>query len=168
MKSILIIGAAGSGKTWVVSQLLSRGKWVQKKIGLYRFVESAEMIIVGVYDGSVFQGSDKLSMAVTKDTDDFLFYCLNQNKPVIMEGHRMTNKVIKAKMQPIIIRITDDGEKGRRLRRSQQTDRHIRSIATMVSNYGSTYDVSNSDECLTLVESLVNGSPDKQPQTQAH
>jgi hypothetical protein len=56
---------------------------------------------------------------------------------------------------PVIIKISDKGEKGRKLRNSTQSDRHIKAIQTRIHNIKEHYLVNNSTEALELVKSKL-------------
>lgn len=150
---ILVIGECGVGKTWVMKQLLK--DCVAYKLGMYRFQENQDSIIVGKYDGSTFEGSDKLSMAVMKDLDKMLLYIKTKNKTAVFEGDRFMNKTFITKAKPHIVRITGDGQEGRKKRGSKQTERQIKTIKTRVSNIQNNYTVNNSTECLQYILSKM-------------
>lgn len=88
-KLTLIGGLPVSGKTTIMNRI--RKKLVacnQKHHGLLRYEEYENHIIFGIYAGNMFDGTDKLSMAVQKDALDFL----NHNtKKVLIEGDRLFN-----------------------------------------------------------------------------
>ena len=151
---ILIIGACGSGKTWVMKNLISRLS-ISKlgKLGKFYFHYSQKYVALGKYDDSVFSGSDKLSMSVITDLDLILKF--SEKKTIICEGDRFTNSTFIVKADPIIIKILDDGSNGRILRNSAQTERHLKSIATRVSNIKENYNVSDSNQCLNLILDLI-------------
>jgi hypothetical protein len=123
------------------------------KVGKIRFHYKDDVVLGGVYDGSLFQGSDKLSMAIMNDIEQFLSY--TKNKCLIVEGDRFTNKTFIEHANPLIIRIKGSGEAGRKKRRSKQTDRQIKSIATRVTNivdsYNRVIEVNDSNECLSEI-----------------
>lgn len=158
MKTILLIGACGSGKTWVMLEfikLLSNIK--QGKLNLFRFVidEQKKIVVLGVYDNTIFQGSDRLSMAVMKDCDHMKKFQDLNDLFIICEGDRFTNKTFIDKFNPVIIKILDDGSKGRKKRNSNQTDRQIKAIQSRVNNIKENYLVNNSTEALELLKKLV-------------
>jgi hypothetical protein len=156
MKSILLIGNCGSGKTWVMKKLIE--KFSANTLGkiktiLFHKNGTGEIHILGKYDGTVFEGSDKLSMAVMKDLPDFKKYKQLMGGWTICEGDRFTNQTFITQMKPIIIHIVDDGSKGRAKRQSNQTERQIKSIATRVSNISRSakHQVLNSTEALKVI-----------------
>ena len=150
----LIIGECGVGKTWVMKQLLKQSKGY--KLGLYYFNETETHIIVGKYDNSTFEGSDRLSMAVMKDLDKMLGYIKKANKIAIFEGDRFMNKNFINKANPLIIKIKGDGKSGRIKRGSQQTERQLKTIKTRVGNIKFNKEVENSYECLKEIKKYEN------------
>ncbi len=156
MKNILIIGACGSGKTWVMQRLISMYcADVTEKCGMFCYHRNSKFIFVGKYDGTMYAGSDRLSMALMKDLP--LFCKTSRSYTVVGEGDRLTNKTYIEQMSPTIIRILDDGSKGRSARGSNQTSRHVKSIATRVSKIKSDYDVPDSQAALEKVIELLGG-----------
>ena len=155
MKTLLVVGNCGSGKTWVMQQLLKRS-YKTVKVGLIWLSITEDYIIPGIYTNETFTGTDKLSMAVSKDFELLHDYLSTKQQPVIVEGQRFMNKRFINLFSPTIIKITDDGSFGRKLRNSNQTERHLKSITTAVNNVKSDYDVANSTECYTLIKTLLS------------
>ena len=152
--TILIIGECGVGKTWVMKQLLDeRNK--PYKLGMFLFHETDKYIVIGKYDNSVFEGSDKLSMAIMRDLPKILQYINKKNKIGIFEGDRFTNSKFIDKAEPLIVRIKGDGKLGREKRGSNQTERHLKSIKTRVGNINSHKEVLNSKECLEYLNTIL-------------
>jgi GTPase SAR1 family protein len=151
---LLLIGCAGVGKTWVLNSLLKFYKCTEtKKIGKFYFHSNDKIIVVGKYDGSTFQGSDRLSMSIMTDLDKFLEY--SKNKFVILEGDRFTNSTFINKANPTIIRINGDGSIGRLNRGSEQTERQLKSISTRIKNIELTnwdFQVDSSQKAYELVK----------------
>jgi hypothetical protein len=169
--NILIIGNCGVGKTYVMTELLKHFKCEQAKQVeqvyyntneskvLYKNLNDPsqetrhlrnEINIVGKYDGSTFQGSDRLSMSVMSSVDKYLATVKGVS---IFEGDRFTNGKFIAKAKPYIIKILGNGKEGREKRGSQQTERQIKSISTRVSNIEANAEVDNSQ---IVLESLKN------------
>lgn len=151
---ILIVGECGVGKTWVMKQLLKNSK--AHKLGMFYFHENDKHIIVGKYDNSTFEGSDRLSMAVMRDLDKMLLYINKQKKIGIFEGDRFMNKNFIKAAEPYIIKINGDGKAGRLKRGSKQTERQIKTIRTRVANIKENILVNNSQECLLRIEQYEN------------
>lgn len=145
--NILIIGNCGVGKTYIMQNLIK--KWdcnTPKAIGQLKYNTNGWLNISGVYDGGIFQGSDKLSMSVMQSVPEYL----NIVKGVsIFEGDRFTNKNFIKLAKPYIIKINGSGKQGREQRGSSQTQRQIESIATRVNNIN--YDFSFDDSKLALI-----------------
>jgi len=155
-KAILIIGACGSGKTWVMKQIISKKQLkLNAKFGMIRFKTDKELCVLGNYDGQTFEGSDRLSMAVARDFGKFKKLVDKNNFLIICEGDRFTNRTFIETFNPYIIKIKDNGEQGRKLRGSNQTERHIRAIQTRVNNITHTKEVEDSSEALKTVLNLI-------------
>lgn len=152
--AVLIMGNCGVGKTWVMKQLLDTPN-KPYKLGKFNFHETDNYIVVGKYDNSTFEGSDKLSMSVITDLNLMLRYLKKVDKIAIFEGDRFTNSKFIEKAEPIIIKINGDGKKGRDKRGSNQSERHLKSIRTRISNINSHKDVHNSEDCLKAVKILI-------------
>lgn len=151
--NLLIIGQCGVGKTWVMKQLLADYKLLPGKIGKFKFHYNDDIVLIGVYDGSTFEGSDRLSMSLNTDLDNFLLW--SKNKSVICEGDRFTNSTFIKKSNPIIFKIEGDGEAGRKIRGSKQTERHLKSIATRVSNIKEDVLANDSEEAYYLIKKFI-------------
>jgi len=153
--SILIIGQCGVGKTWVMKQLLKSRQFKAFKLGLFMFHEAEDIIVVGKYDGSVFEGSDKLSMGVMADVQKMAGYLKKSKKIAIFEGDRFTNSKFIAAMDPYIVQIEGDGSVGRSKRRSNQSIRHLKSITTRVSNIEEHTKTQNSSACYAHIDEVL-------------
>lgn len=89
-KQLTIIGGLPvSGKTTIMNRIRKKLEFCQqKKHGILRYEEYENHIIFGIYAGKMFDGTDKLSMAVQKDALDFLKH---NTKKVLIEGDRLFN-----------------------------------------------------------------------------
>jgi len=158
--NILIIGNCGVGKTWVMKQLIKQHNTnFRGQLGLFKFHYNENVMVVGKYDGSTFEGSDKLSMAVMKDIDTFKTWCDTRSGIIIAEGDRFMNKRYIEIMKPLIIQIQGSGEEGRELRGSEQTSRHLKAINTRVSNIAEGFGivkVYDSNHCLGLINKQID------------
>lgn len=149
-KKYLIVGETGVGKTWVMVELIKHFDLDRTgKFGLVNYHHNGSVIVTGKYDGSTFQGSDKLSMAVMSDVEAFVY--TNKDKTIFFEGDRFTNRNFIAQVNPVILKILGDGSEGRNKRGSNQSDRQIKSIKTRVSKVEATIVFNNSDECLKYI-----------------
>jgi len=153
---ILLIGMCGTGKTWVMEQLIQYYVLsYRKKIGKIYYHTDNKIIVLGKYDGSMYQGSYKLSMSVMTDVDAFIEH--TKENIIVAEGDRFTNGKFIGKANPIVIKITDDGVVGRLKRNSSQSDRHLKSMQTRVSNIIADRNVINSIEALELIKNIIDG-----------
>lgn len=151
---ILIIGECGVGKTWVMKNLLNKTKGY--KLGLFYFHENEINIIVGKYDNTTFEGSDRLSMSVMSDLNKMYSYIKKSQKIAIFEGDRFMNNNFIKKCNPYIIKIKGDGLNGRLKRGSNQTERQLKTIKTRVKNITPHIEVENSNECLKIIKQYGN------------
>jgi hypothetical protein len=157
MINILLVGNCGSGKTWVMKQLIKDFELKKKaKVGMVVFQTNDKISVLGNYDGSVFEGSDKLSMAVMSDCDILKKVQNKYNMALVCEGDRFTNSTFINKFRPVIIKITDDGSAGRLKRNSNQTERHLKAIQTRVNNTKHSIEVKDSNEALLTIKRIIN------------
>lgn len=149
--NILLIGATGTGKTWVMKQLIG-DRATPFNAGLIRGLDQAGTLYLGVYDGSVFEGSDKLAMNVSRDFDLLkkLQEALDFN--IVCEGDRFMNSKFIKMFSPYIIKIDGNGAEGRRKRGTLQSERQIKSIQTRVNNIKADATVTNSAGALKLIK----------------
>lgn len=158
---ILITGTCGVGKTWIMKQLIDTFE-VKKaeKYGLYHWVyrddNERSLAILGKYDGTMFEGSDRLAMNIMAHNLEAK-KLLDKFDVVVAEGDRFTNQSFIRDFNPIIVRIKGDGKEGRAKRGSSQTERQIKSITTRVNNIIPHYAVPNSEECFNFVVNCING-----------
>jgi hypothetical protein len=153
---ILLIGACGSGKTWVMKKLINEwGLKINGSMGLIKFKTNKKKCILGKYDGSIFEGSDKLSMAVAKDFDKFKKIADNNGFEIVCEGDRFSNSSFIKVFNPYIIKILDSGLEGRKKRFSNQSERHLKSIQTRVNNIKADLTVKDSDEAFLAIKNIM-------------
>lgn len=100
MKTIAILGYPGAGKSWAVYELLKSLEvyfyedieLTRGRVGLVDYHCLGPLAIVGIYDGTTFQGTDRLSMAVAPDFPKFFEAMTEQKKELIIaEGDRINN-----------------------------------------------------------------------------
>lgn len=131
--TILVIGQCGSGKTWLCKEIIKEYNLNQScKIKTLHFRSDGKISVMGKFIGDIFDGTDKLSMAAMRDINSLDYIQQKHNMLIIAEGDRFMNKTFINKFNPFILKINDDGLKGRKLRKSQQTQRQIKSIRTRV------------------------------------
>lgn len=154
MKTILVIGDCGCGKTWVMEQLIKKYKLCQLgKVGMFYYHRNEDIIVLGKYDGSTFQGSDRLSMAVMRDLEQFKKFA--KGKTVICEGDRFMNSTFIKGTNPTVVKIINDGKEGRKKRGSRQTERQLKSIHTRVEKIPAKHNVLNSKIALQAVVEII-------------
>ena len=105
-KAILIIGGCGSGKTWLMKQIINEKKLkLSAKFGMIRFKTDKQLAILGKYNGQTFEGSDRLSMAVSRDFEKFKKLVDKNNLFIICEGDRFTNRKFIKIFNPYILKL---------------------------------------------------------------
>jgi hypothetical protein len=154
MINILLIGNCGVGKTHTMKQIIQSQKNMNPSaFGLFKYIGNDDLRIAGVYDGSMFEGTDKLAMDVMRVMEDYILGQRDRKGINIFEGDRFMNKKFIAMANPFVIKIKGDGKAGREQRGSQQTQRHLKSINTRVHNIEEDFAFDNSDKA---VEFLTN------------
>lgn len=98
INTVGIGGEPATGKTSLMVQILKR---LGASRGLYKglvrghFYDLSQVVVLGVYDGSLFSGTDRLSMAVLPEAIAFLNKIANRpaydNWTVLFEGDRLFN-----------------------------------------------------------------------------
>jgi len=90
-KSLTLIGGLpATGKTTLMRQIREKiGDGFKRQHGLLRYEDYPSHVVLGIYDDTTFDGTDKLSMAVMKDT---LIFLQGNQKKVLVEGDRLFNK----------------------------------------------------------------------------
>lgn len=155
----LIVGCPGVGKTWLMRKLmevLEISPIYSYKTGLYVYLKQKDVILLGKYDGTIFQGSDRLSMSIMLDNEK-IKPIFKSVKFVIGEGDRFTNQTFITTFNPTILKIIGDGSEGRTKRGSSQTERQIKSITTRVSNIKADIEFTSSEECFNfLINEIQN------------
>lgn len=157
-RPILLVGMQGTGKTWVMLNLIAKYQLNQKfKFKQVYYHCNPKIVVIGKYDGTVFQGSDKLSMSVMADMSDFI--ANKQGQTIILEGDRFTNNKFIARFNPKVVLINNNGQLGRQKRGTQQTERAIKAMATRIKNLKLPVDtiiVNTSNEALNALTQMLN------------
>jgi hypothetical protein len=102
----MIAGMPVTGKTTLMRNIRAQlGFGTPSRFKLLRYEDYPEHVVLGIYDGDVFDGTDKLSMAVTKNAIEFL---RNNKKKVLVEGDRLFTKkfLLSAKHLGYNVKIT--------------------------------------------------------------
>jgi len=148
--NILIIGNCGVGKTHIIKKIIEHLNLTKSnRVGLLNYHENENYIVTGKYDGGIFEGSDRLSMSVMTSLDEFME--VNKDKIIFYEGDRFMNSNFIKKAQPFIVKVLGNGAEGREKRGSNQTKRHLSSIATRVNNIESNLDLKDSQLCIEVL-----------------
>ena len=166
LKVIGIGGAPGTGKTTAMNLIMEnlKGHIVPfeylKLVKGYRYIEE-KTVILGVYNGETFSGTDKLSMAVVPQAIQFIkfFAKLRPTWKVIFEGDRLYTKKffdsIAKKCDLTLIELyTDEETKQNRYRerKSNQSEKWLKGRKTKLNNVAKDYDVTRIDN--TTIEDL--------------
>lgn len=112
-------GMPVSGKTTLMRRIRDQlGEMTLEKHGLLRYENYPKHVILGIYADDIFDGTDKLSMAVMKDAVDFL---KENQKTVLVEGDRLftskflnSAKALNYKVVINILQVDDTAEIARR------------------------------------------------------
>jgi len=141
MSNIVAIGGEPAvGKTTLMRKFFtSYTPWKQFKYKkLYgHFNEELHLVILGVYSaGEIFSGTDKLSMAVQPDFEEFI----DKNKPnynILFEGDRLFNQSLfdKVDCEIIVIKANKQEVHKRHIQRKDtQTEKFIKAKRTKIEN----------------------------------
>jgi hypothetical protein len=162
VNKVLLIGVQGTGKTWVMKSIIEQFKCERRqKIRSLYFHKSdnaddkKQIIVAGMYDGTTFEGTDRLSLGVMQDYPAFLSH--TQPYFVLLEGDRFTNFTVLDKHQrPFVIKIDNDGKEGRAKRGVKQSETALKRIKTRIDNITPDVSVKDSNEALELITTLIN------------
>jgi dephospho-CoA kinase len=135
---LAIGGKPATGKTTIIKEIIKAFKpYVKFKFGLVRgmYFDKQQLYIIGIYDKSVFSGTDKLSMAVQPDFIRFLKKI--DNGKIIFEGDRLFNQSLfnKIKCDIMVLEVNNETEKYRHKKRNDnQSVKFIKSKETKIEN----------------------------------
>jgi hypothetical protein len=177
VKVIAMGGEPATGKTTLMFKLISMANDWQvvkpQKLLDAMYSKKLNLYILGKYadDGNVFQGTDRLSMAVQPDAEKFfstLEYESNANDHsvnVIFEGDRLFNGKLLDKLSEwfpnsykVLVLTASHGTKEQRHvdRKDDQDDKFKNSRATKISN------IMGSLTLMDYIETMVNENLDDQ------
>lgn len=176
VKVIYVAGVPATGKTTLFKQIRARlfPTFTEFKDGKVRGIENGCYKMLGVFDGSTFEGTDRLSMTVI---DDAIAYIKRLDKAdarsvVFVEGDRLFNYRFISESKAVLILLDAQPEvlKNRHLERGDtQTAIFLQSRRTKIENFARKYGVSrvyNNDErdahkilsaIIKIAESYVEG-----------
>ena len=174
LKVIALGGETATGKTTLIFKLMSMADdWKvckPQKLLDALYSEKLRTYILGKYekDGNVFQGTDRLSMAVQPDAVRFIDD-LRQNAEkvnVIFEGDRLFNgkflehiadNVLEENFKVLVLRASHDEKEKRHVdRKDDQDDKFKNSRETKISN------ICSSLVLMGYIETMVNETYDDQ------
>ena len=99
------------------------------------YFSKQQLYIIGIYNKSVFSGTDKLSMAVQPH---FIRFCSKiTDGKILFEGDRLFNQSLfdKVNCDIMIIEVDEDTEKSRHKKRNDnQSQKFIKSKHTKIEN----------------------------------
>jgi dephospho-CoA kinase len=131
-------GKPATGKTTLLRDVINTYKpYIKFNFGLVRgmYFSKHSLYIIGIYDKSVFSGTDKLSMAVQPD---FIRFCSKiTDGKILFEGDRLFNQSLfnKVDCDIIIIEVNENTEKLRHKKRNDnQSQKFIKSKHTKIEN----------------------------------
>jgi hypothetical protein len=177
VRVIAMGGEPATGKTTLMFKLISMADdWVTckpEKLLDAMYSKKLNLYILGKYvnDGNVFQGTDRLSMAVQPDADKFfssLAYEMNvenESINVIFEGDRLFNgkmldslaSMIPNDLKILILTVKDSTLDQRHIdRKDDQDDKFKNSRKTKISN------IMSSLTLMDYIETMVNENIDDQ------
>lgn len=168
VKVIYIAGVPASGKSTLfkhVREHLFNGA-VEFRKGKVRGIKNADerYIMLGVFDGSTFEGTDKLSMTVIDDAIAYIkeLSALSSRHVVFVEGDRLFNYrfLSETKATLFLLDANDDVLKERhKMRGDAQTSTFLKSRRSKVENFVAKYGVKriwnntveDSDKILSII-----------------
>jgi len=172
VKVIAMGGEPCCGKTTLMFRLISMADdWETvkpQKLLDTMYSKKLNLYILGKYanDGNVFQGTDRLSMAVQPDAEKFFSDLWeNGNVNVIFEGDRLFNAKLLDKLahtfpttfKILILRVKDSTLDQRHIdRKDDQDDKFKNSRKTKISN------IMSSLTLMDYIETMVNENLDDQ------
>ena len=124
-------------------------------VGRYSESEEFKVNIVGKYDGSMFEGYDRLAMNVSSSLPQYFEETADSNYNVF-EGDRFSNGKFIERYNPLVLKILGDGKEGREKRGSSQSERQIKSITTRVGNINADFEFNNSTEAFEFISKYMS------------
>lgn len=150
VKVVYIAGVPASGKSTMIKKLRSLlfGKDSAFKYGKCRGIksENGQFYMLGVYDGSMFEGTDKLPMDVINDAIAFVNELKQKTEKFVVfaEGDRLFNYrfLNETKATLLLIDASEEELLARHLVRGDtQPETFLKSRRSKVENFASKYKV---------------------------
>lgn len=142
VKVIYVAGVPASGKSTLFKRL--RKKYfdaaTEFKFGRVRGIRQGQLQMLGVFDGSLFEGTDKLSMSVINDAIEYISELKNDSDKhvVFAEGDRLFNwRFISTTRATLLLLDANEAVLKQRhiMRGDSQSETFLRSRRTKVENY---------------------------------
>lgn len=88
---VAVCGLAGVGKTTIMRKFMEGKKWEEQqptKLLRTYYNKDLDLFLLGIYNDELYSGTDRLSMAVQPDVENWLN---THNSNVLFEGDRLSN-----------------------------------------------------------------------------
>lgn len=144
-KVIFVAGVPAAGKTTLFKRIRERlfAQCSEFKAGKVRGIENGQYKMLGVFDGSIFEGTDRLSMTVIDDAINYI-NGLNKRCVVFVEGDRLFNFRFLQETRASIILLDASPEvlaQRHKERGDKQTETFLQSRRTKVENFANKYHI---------------------------
>lgn len=147
-KVIFVAGVPATGKTTLFKRIRERlfKQCNEFKEGKVRGIENGQYKMLGVFDGSTFEGTDRLSMTVIGDAIEYVKRLGQEpgRKVVFVEGDRLFNFRFLQETRASLILLDAAPEvlaQRHKERGDNQTETFLRSRRTKVENFATKYRV---------------------------
>ncbi|MBQ6939886.1 MAG: AAA family ATPase [Alistipes sp.] len=148
-KVIFVAGVPATGKTTLFKRIRERlfEQCSEFKEGKVRGIENGCYKMLGVFDGSTFEGTDRLSMTVIGDAIDYIKRLEQEpgRKVVFVEGDRLFNFRFLQETRASLILLDASPEvlaQRHKERGDNQTETFLQSRRTKVENFANKYRIS--------------------------
>lgn len=145
-KVIYLAGVPASGKSTLFKIIREHlfGEAKEFKYGKCKGIENGTFKMLGVFDGTTFEGTDKLSMTVIDDAIEFVKQQMDseQKSVVFVEGDRLFNIRFLKETKALLLLIDANERilKARHIERGDnQTETFLKSRRSKVENFISKY-----------------------------